>query len=237
VLITALSAPVLGTGCYVVTGRAGRCIVVDPGIGVLAPLREVLAAEVLTVEAVVLTHGHVDHTWSAAAVAADAGAPVLVHADDAHRLGERGDDVGPGLMAALQQQMAAAGLDPTWRPPGEVHEVRHGEVLDLAGLAVRITHAPGHTEGSVLLALDGVPEHAEGLDVASTVLTGDVLFAGSIGRTDLPGGDHPTMLATLRTHVLALPDTALLLPGHGPATTMAAERASNPFLTGLVAAG
>jgi len=106
------------------------------------------------------------------------------------------------------------------------------EELAIAGIRVRVTHCPGHTEGSVMFSLPEAPDGAE--DVGSTVLTGDVLFAGSIGRTDLPGGDHAAMRRSLLERVLPLPDDALILPGHGPATMMAVERTSNPFLLELV---
>ena len=104
--------------------------------------------------------------------------------------------------------------------------------LELAGLSLAVSHAPGHTEGSVLFSLPGVPTGLPD-EVDRTVLTGDVLFAGSIGRTDLPGGDHAAMLRSLRDVVLPLPDSSLVLPGHGPATSMARERATNPYLTSL----
>jgi glyoxylase-like metal-dependent hydrolase (beta-lactamase superfamily II) len=103
-----------------------------------------------------------------------------------------------------------------------------GEKLQLAGLSLVVLHAPGHTEGSVMFTLPDPP--AQVREAGSTVLTGDVLFAGSIGRTDLPGGDHQAMLRSLRDKVLPLPDDAIVLPGHGPVTSIGQERATNPYL-------
>jgi hydroxyacylglutathione hydrolase len=117
--------------------------------------------------------------------------------------------------------------------------VADAEHLALAGLSVTVRHAPGHTEGSVVFVLDGVPDVLGGVlagsermveAAASTVLSGDVLFAGSVGRTDLPGGDDAAMRRSLREVVLPMPDDRLVLPGHGDATTIAAERSGNPFL-------
>jgi glyoxylase-like metal-dependent hydrolase (beta-lactamase superfamily II) len=113
-------------------------------------------------------------------------------------------------------------------------EVSDGEHLELAGLSLTVRHAPGHTEGSVMFSLGEVPDGVAGqVDVDATVLSGDVLFAGSIGRTDLPGGDGNAMQRSLRDVVLPLPDSTLVLPGHGPATTVEHERATNPYLQGL----
>jgi glyoxylase-like metal-dependent hydrolase (beta-lactamase superfamily II) len=115
-----------------------------------------------------------------------------------------------------------------WSEPDDVKPLADGEVLRLAGLEVTVDHAPGHTQGSVTFRLPG----DEGDDL-ETMLSGDLLFAGSIGRTDLPGGDHPTMLRSLADKVLPLADDVVVLPGHGPATTIGRERATNPFLRGL----
>ena len=122
--------------------------------------------------------------------------------------------------------------------PAELHtgviNLVHDQKLMIAGLDLRVLHAPGHTQGSVIFALPGVPDGiAADVDIRSTVLSGDVLFAGSIGRTDLEGGDGATMNRTLRDVVLPLPDDVLVLPGHGPATTMERERGTNPYLQGL----
>ncbi len=122
-----------------------------------------------------------------------------------------------------------------WVEPSDVRRVRDDEAIEIAGLSITVRHAPGHTEGSVLFGLDDVPDSLAG-DAGepgrptATSLVGDVLFAGSIGRTDLPGGSHEAMLRSLRDVVLPMPDDTLVLPGHGPATTIVRERATNPYL-------
>lgn len=230
-LVSAFPSAVFGTNCYVLATAAGQeCLVVDPGIAVLDHLAGVLSENRLRPAAVLLTHGHVDHTYSVTPVCSGHGVPALLHGEDAYRLRDPLSELDPGLVAMLEQQF---GRSATWTPPDDVRTVSDGEVLELAGLRLRVRHAPGHTEGSVVFGLDEVPDSvpaAAGPEPGSTVLSGDVLFAGSIGRTDLAGGDHAAMLRTLRDVVLPLPDDTLVLPGHGPATTMARERAGNPYL-------
>ena len=229
-LVTGFPSAVFGTNCYVVAAGPGEeCLVVDPGIGVLPQLSETLAEHRLRPAAVLLTHGHVDHTYSVTPVCGAHGVAAHVHADDRYRLHNPLASLSPMLLAALEQEF---GTSATWAEPDDVVTLDGSTSLQLAGLKVEVVHAPGHTEGSVMFALAGVPDHAPD-DVTSTVLTGDVLFAGSIGRTDLPGGDHATMLDSLRERVLPLADDTWVLPGHGPDTTMARERATNPFLRGL----
>ena len=229
VLVTSFPAVALGTNCYVLaTAAGGECVVVDPGIEVDDQLHRTLTELSLTPAAVLITHGHIDHVQSAARVGKDV--PVYIHCGDRYRLKDPMSDLPEGMVAAFEQQL---GRPARWNEPTTVIEVTHGQRLELAGLTIDVHHAPGHTEGSALYSLSDVPDDIDGADVSSTVLTGDVLFAGTIGRTDLSGGDHPTMLQSLRDVVLALPDDALVLPGHGPATTMARERATNLFLQDL----
>lgn len=231
--MTAFAAAAFGTNCYVAASGPGEeCVVVDPGIGVLDDLAAVLTEHRLRPAAVLLTHGHLDHVYSVTPVCQGHGVPALVHGDDGYRLADPLSLLDPSLVAMLEQQF---GERATWTEPDDLRTVADGERLDLAGLRLSVLHAPGHTEGSVMFALDGVPDSLTGSRgepgrPTSTVLTGDVLFRGSIGRTDLPGGSHPAMLRSLREVVLPLDDATLLLPGHGPATTMAQERTSNPYL-------
>ncbi|GAB3589042.1 MBL fold metallo-hydrolase [Angustibacter peucedani] len=232
-LITGFPSAVFGTNCFVLaTGPGEDCLVVDPGIEVVEPLAEVLREQRLRPAAVLLTHGHVDHTYSVTPVCGAHGIAAYVHADDRERLVDPLHEfASSGLLQMLEQQFGRAA---TWAEPDDVVEVADGQTLELAGLSLDVVHAPGHTEGSVMFALPDVPESAPD-DVRRTLLTGDVLFAGSIGRTDLPGGDHAAMLRSLRERVLPQPDDTLVLPGHGPATTIGRERASNPFLRELLA--
>ena len=226
-------AAAFGTNCYVLAAGPGEeCLVVDPGIGVEATLRDVLAEHRLRPAAVLLTHGHLDHVYSVTPVCGGETA-AYIHADDRYRLHDALSQTSPGLLAMLEQQFGARA---TWRDPEQVVDLKDRQRLELAGLDVEVLHAPGHTEGSVMFVLDGVPEGLEAsAGLRSTVLSGDVLFAGSIGRTDLPGGDDAAMRRSLRDVVLPLPDTTLVLPGHGEATTMQRERAGNPYLQGLTA--
>jgi hydroxyacylglutathione hydrolase len=233
VLVTGFPSAVFGTNCYVVAPAAGEdCLVVDPGIEVVDRLADVLREHRLRPAAVLLTHGHLDHTYSVTPVCGAHGVAAYVHPDDRERLVDPlAEFASSGLLAMLEQQFGRAA---TWAEPDDVVEVGERTPLELAGLRVDVVHAPGHTAGSVMFALPDVPDGTAG-DVSSTLLTGDVLFAGSIGRTDLQGGDPAAMQRSLRDRVLTQPDDALVLPGHGPATTIGRERAGNPFLRELQA--
>ena len=220
-LIEGFPATAFATNCYVVAPAAGEgCIVVDPGVDVVPRLDAVLREHRLRPVAVLLTHGHLDHTFSVTPVCGAREVPAYIHGDDAYRLEDPAAALSPQLVAAF-----AGTLE--WTEPDDVRTMTDGTVLDLAGLEVTVDHAPGHTEGSVLFRLPG-----DG-DVPPVCLAGDVLFAGSIGRTDLPGGDMAAMTRSLRTRILPLPDETVVLPGHGPRTTIGRERSANPFLVGL----
>jgi hydroxyacylglutathione hydrolase len=150
--------------------------------------------------------------------------PAYIHPDDRALL----SDPGRGLPLGAGQQLFG-GL--TFTEPDDVRELTDGLTLNLAGIEIVVDHAPGHTPGSVTFRL---PPGLEGIeDPAGTMLSGDLLFAGSIGRTDLPGGDYQAILDSLTRVCLPLPDETIVLSGHGPATTIGAERQGNPFLAGL----
>ena len=224
-LITGFPAAAFGTNCYVVaTGPGEECVVVDPGIEVLDQLDEVLDEHRLRPVAVLLTHGHLDHTYSVTPVCGARDIPAYIHPDDGPMLADPLGWLSPETKAMFQGRLA-------WSEPADVRPLADGDVVRIAGLEVTVDHAPGHTEGSVAFRLpyddEGVPE---------VMLSGDLLFAGSIGRTDLPGGDTATMLDSLARKVLPLRDEVVVLPGHGPQTTIGRERATNPYLQGLPAA-
>ncbi len=225
-IVTGFPAAAFATNCYVVAPAVGEeCVVVDPGIGVVDRLAEVLRELGLRPAAVLLTHGHVDHVYSVTPVCGAHGVGAVVHAEDRYRLDDPLRLIDPALLAMLEQQFGRAA---TWAPPDDVTVVGDGDVLHLAGLEVGVVHAPGHTEGSAMFALAQAPDGVD--EMSGTVLSGDVLFAGSIGRTDLPGGSTAAMTRSLREKVLTLPDDVLVLPGHGPATSIGVERATNPYL-------
>jgi hydroxyacylglutathione hydrolase len=227
VLVTGFPAEAFGTNCYVVAAGPGeRCLIVDPGIGVLDQLDEVLAQHRLSPAAVLLTHGHLDHTFSVAPVCGARGITAYVHPADREMLA----DPAKGLSMDLTELFG--GRLP-YTEPEDVAELTDGATLTLAGVEVTVDHAPGHTGGSVLFRLPGAGSSWEAEQIC---LSGDVLFAGSIGRTDLPGGSTETMLDSLRDKILPLADDTVVLPGHGPATTIGRERARNPYLRELVAA-
>jgi glyoxylase-like metal-dependent hydrolase (beta-lactamase superfamily II) len=212
VLVAGFPAEAFGTNCYVLaTGPGEQCLVVDPGIGVTDRLAEVLAEHRLHPAAVLLTHGHLDHTFSVAPVCGARGITAYIHPADRELLADPAKGLSRELAGLLGNQLPYA-------EPEDVAELPDGGTITLAGLTITVDHAPGHTRGSVLFR------------VAEACFSGDVLFAGSIGRTDLPGGSMPQMLASLRDKILPLPDETSVLPGHGPATTIGRERATNPYL-------
>jgi len=200
-----------------------ECLVVDPGIGVADRLEAVLREHRLRPVAVLLTHGHLDHTFSVAPVCAARGISAYVHPADEAMLADPMLGISPEAVAMVE----ASGL--TYTAPDDVRRLDDATPMTLAGLTITVDHAPGHTPGSVLFRLAEVPAGSDEI-VTGTVLSGDVLFAGSIGRTDLPGGDTAAMMRSLATKVLTLDDGAAVLPGHGPATTIGHERATNPYL-------
>jgi hydroxyacylglutathione hydrolase len=216
VLITGFPAGSFAANCYLVAPEPGaECVIIDPGEDSAGPIAEIVADRRLKPVAVLLTHGHIDHVWSVAPVCGARGIPAYIHPDDRALL----SDPARGLPLGAGQQLFG-GLEFT--EPDDVRELTDGTVLNLAGLEITVGHAPGHTPGSVVF-------HSG----PAVMFSGDLLFAGSIGRTDLPGGDTAAMMDSLARVCLTLPDETTVLPGHGPQTTIGVERASNQFLVAL----
>jgi hydroxyacylglutathione hydrolase len=225
VLIAGFPAGSWAANCYVVaTDPGAECVVVDPGQDAATGVAEIVREHRLKPVAVLLTHGHIDHMWSVTPVSGTYDATAWIHPSDRHLLADP--------MAGISRETAAMLLGGRYEfaEPDDVAELTDGRRLELAGLEIAVDHTPGHTEGSVTFR---TPYAAD--DVSEVMFSGDLLFAGSIGRTDLPGGDHATMLRTLRDKVLTLPDDVAVLPGHGEQTSIARERATNPFLLELAA--
>jgi len=217
VLVAGFPAGPFAANCYVVApGPGEECVIVDPGQDAEAGIAEILATHRLKPVAVVLTHGHIDHIWSVVPVCGARGIPAYIHPSDRALLSDPARGLPPQAGRQLLQGL-------TFTEPDDVAELADQMTVRLAGVELMVDHAPGHTPGSVTFR---VPE--------GVMFSGDLLFAGSIGRTDLPGGDYQAILDSLARVCLTLPDDVQVLPGHGPQTTVGAERASNPFLTGLV---
>ncbi|MEV5503676.1 MBL fold metallo-hydrolase [Nonomuraea fuscirosea] len=212
-LIAGFPAGAFQTNCYVVAPAVGEeCVIVDPGQDATEGVEELLREHGLKPVAVLLTHGHLDHVWSVAPVCGARDVPAWIHPDDRHLLSDPA--------AGLSETSASLFGGLTLSEPDDVRELSDGAVLPLAGLELVVDHTPGHTRGSVSFRL---PDD-------EIMFSGDLLFAGSIGRTDLPGGDYPTILRSLAAKCLPLPDDTVVLPGHGPQTTIGRERATNAYL-------
>jgi hydroxyacylglutathione hydrolase len=223
VLIAGFPAGPWGTNCYVAaTGPGAECVVIDPGKDAADGVAEVVREHRLKPVAVLVTHGHIDHMWCVAPVAGTYDATAWIHPDDRHLLA----DPMAGMSRETSQMLL--GGDYEFAEPDDVRELTDLQELELAGLRFVVDHTPGHTEGSVTFRS---PYDRD--DVSEVMFSGDLLFAGSIGRTDLPGGDHAAMLRSLADKVLTLPDDVVVLPGHGEQTSIGRERATNPFLLDL----
>jgi glyoxylase-like metal-dependent hydrolase (beta-lactamase superfamily II) len=197
----------LQCNCTILGDEQSReAIVVDPGYEIPRILAE-LAKHQLTVKQIVITHAHIDHIASALDLKRITGAPILYNAADLR------------LAAMMDEQAGWIGVaTPEVKPPD--HSPADLEHVITRGIDAQVIHTPGHTEGSLCLYLPS----------ESLLLAGDTLFAGSVGRTDLPGGHHGKLIESIRQRLLPLPDETLVIPGHGPETTIGEERVFNPFL-------
>ena len=219
VLLTGFPAGMLQCNCYVLAPREGAdALVVDPGQRAMGQLRRILDERRLTPAAVLLTHGHIDHMWSAQKVGDTYGCPVFIHPADRFMLTDP--------IAGLGPRVAQMAMGAFFREPRQVVELdRDGDKIELGGITVTVDHTPGHTKGSVVFRVSQGPE-----DLA---FTGDTLFKQSIGRSDLLGGSGRDLLNSIVTKLLVLDDDTVVLPGHGPKSTIGAERRTNLFLEGL----
>ncbi|MEE4542913.1 MBL fold metallo-hydrolase [Streptomyces sp. V4-01] len=217
-LIAGFPAGAWGTNCYVVAPAAGEeCVIVDPGHLATQGVEDTLAKHRLKPVAVVLTHGHIDHVASVVPVCGARGVPAWIHPEDRYMLSDPERALGRAFGAQLLGELTVG-------EPDDLRELSDGAALSLAGLELSVAHAPGHTRGSVTFR---VPETAE---IPSVLFSGDLLFAGSVGRTDLPGGSTAELYESLARVCLPLDDSTVVLSGHGPQTTIGRERAANPHL-------
>jgi len=239
-LIAGFPAGAFAANCYVVApGPGEQCLIVDPGQDAEPGIEEIIQRYRLQPAAVLLTHGHIDHIWSVVPVCGAKNIPAYIHPADRALLSDPASGLWPQAGSAL-----LGGL--TFTEPDEVAELADGATLQLAGVEVVVDHAPGHTPGSVAFRLPGAGQPEAGQPGAgrpgsgetgergpAVLLTGDLLFAGSIGRTDLPGGDYGQIIDSIKSRLLPLADETKVFPGHGPATTIGVERRKNPFLRNL----
>jgi glyoxylase-like metal-dependent hydrolase (beta-lactamase superfamily II) len=200
------------TNAYIVAAESGGPAILvdappDPG-----PIVDLLLEHDLALAGVLLTHGHIDHTGGSGHVAGETGAAVYVHPDDDFL-----------TLHPVDQVRAMFGMLPPgeYEVPQKLEPLRDGQMIEVAGLTLETRHTPGHTPGHCCFYLAA----------EATLFSGDQLFAGSVGRTDLPRGSHETLMRSMREKVMVLPDDTRVLPGHGPETTVGDERRTNPFLT------
>ncbi len=207
--VICLTNGVYQENCFLLADpETGEAVLIDPGEEAELFLRRI-ESEQLALKAIWLTHAHLDHILGVKAVVERTGVPVYLHPDDRQ------------LYDGVAHQGAWLGVQVD-QPPPPNHEIAHGDTLTVGGLDFEVRHVPGHSPGSVAILGHGI------------AFVGDAVFAGSVGRVDLPGGDGAALLASITEQLLPLPDETVVYSGHGPETTIGVERRSNPFLTGVI---
>ena len=215
-LVRSFPAPMFATNCWIIAPSEGsECIIVDPGMpDISRDIEMIIEEHKLKPVAALLTHGHHDHTFSITPLADGYDIPAYIHSEDRRFIADPAGIHGEQFIAQLEAM--------TFVEPKKVNELKNGATLELLGMKITAIHAPGHTRGSLMFTVND-----------EILISGDVLFAGSIGRTDLPTGSSKEMITTLKTKVLTLSDDLRVLTGHGPETTIKFERKNNPYLKEL----
>lgn len=212
-LVRSFPAPMYATNCWVIAPSQGsECIIVDPGMpDISSEIEMIIAENNLKPVAALLTHGHLDHTFSIKPLADGYDIPAYIHSEDRRFIADPAGIHGDQFISQLQGM--------TFEEPMRVEELKNNQILELVGMKITAIHAPGHTRGSLMFTVND-----------ELLISGDVLFAGSVGRTDLPTGSASEMRNTLAKKVLTLSDDFRVLTGHGPETTIKFERKNNPYL-------
>ncbi|MGI5351129.1 MBL fold metallo-hydrolase [Streptomyces sp. CA-250714] len=223
-LVAGFPAGAWGTNCYLVAPAAGEeCVIIDPGHQATQGVEEAVAKHRLKPVAVILTHGHIDHVASVVPVCGSHDVPAWIHPADRYMMSDPEKALGMTIGQPLMGELTVG-------EPDDVEELSDGAVLNLAGLELTVAHAPGHTKGSVTFRMPEQAATSGNQGCPPVLFSGDLLFPGSIGRTDLPGGDPDEILRSLARVCLPLEDETVVLPGHMQQTTIGRERATNPFL-------
>jgi len=215
-LVRSFPAPMFATNCWIIAPSEGsECIIVDPGMpDISRDIEMIIEEHKLKPVAALMTHGHLDHTFSITPLADGYDIPAYIHSEDRRFIADPAGIHGEQFIAQLEAI--------TFVEPKKVNELKNGATLELLGMKITAIHAPGHTRGSLMFTIND-----------EILISGDVLFSGSIGRTDLPTGSAKEMITTLKTKVLTLSDDLRVLTGHGPETTIKFERKNNPYLKEL----